>query len=366
MCRGDRPRRRLDFEPRPAPRGPDALVRDRFRAQHLAVDDRRVHRRLGGAPRSRRPRRGDGLRHRLDARRADRADGQGRAALRIWDGVAIPAAIAASTSRIKIGTWVLSSLHRNPGITAKAAATIDEISGGRFVLGLGAGHAGSGAHAFGLPEDHVYDRFEEALQIVVPLLRQGRADFEGNYHVARDLVQLPPGPRPNAIPIVLAGHGPKGYRHAARLADVWSCYAEEASAVSELGPRVAAFEEACAEVGRDPGSVGRSAGVVVAPLEPAGATGMFGAMIGGSAEQIADALRPFRAAGFTQLELLLHPQYARLARGDGPRARAARRRLTNRSRRAPHRGVVVRPRVTSGWNGVMISTSWCFGSCPCR
>lgn len=225
-----------------------------------------------------------------------------------WDGVAIPAAIAASTSRIKIGTWVLSSLHRNPGITAKAAATIDEISGGRFVLGLGAGHAGSGARAFGLPEDHVYDRFEEALQIVVPLLRMGRADFEGQYHVARDLPQLPPGPRPNAIPIVLAGHGPKGYRHAARLADVWSCYAEEASDVSELGPRVAAFEEACAEVGRDPGSVGRSAGVVVAPMEPAGSTGMFGTMIGGSAEQIADALRSFRAAGFTQLELLLQPQ----------------------------------------------------------
>ena len=118
------------------------------------------------------------------------------------------------------------------------------------------------------------------------------------------------GPRPRAIPIVLAGHGPKGYRHAARLADVWSCYAEEASSVTELGPRVAAFEEACAEVGRDPGSVGRSAGVVVAPLEPAGASGMFGTMIGGSAEQIADALRTFRAAGFTQLELLLHPQTA--------------------------------------------------------
>ena len=108
-----------------------------------------------------------------------------------WDGVAIPAAIAASTSRIKIGTWVLSSLHRNPGITATVAATIDAISGGRFVLGLGAGPPGRAAHAFGLPEDHVYDRFEEALQIVVPLLREGRADFDGSYHVARDLVQLP-------------------------------------------------------------------------------------------------------------------------------------------------------------------------------
>jgi glyoxylase-like metal-dependent hydrolase (beta-lactamase superfamily II) len=70
----------------------------------------------------------------------------------------------------------MSSLHRNPGITAKAAATIGEISGGRFILGLGAGHPGSGAQAFGLPEDHIYQRFEEALEIVVPLLRTGRAE----------------------------------------------------------------------------------------------------------------------------------------------------------------------------------------------
>jgi len=227
-----------------------------------------------------------------------------------WDGIAIPAALAAATSRIKIGTWVISSLHRNPGITAKAAATIDEISGGRFILGLGAGHPGSGAHAFGLPEDHVYQRFEEALEIVVPLLRGRRADYEGTYHLARDLEQLPAGPRPNGIPIVLAGHGPKGYRHAARVADVWSCYAEERSDVTELAPRVVDFEAACAEVGRDPSTIGRSAGVVVAPLEAVGATGMFGTMIGGSADQIADAFRSFRTAGFTQLEFMLHPQTA--------------------------------------------------------
>jgi alkanesulfonate monooxygenase SsuD/methylene tetrahydromethanopterin reductase-like flavin-dependent oxidoreductase (luciferase family) len=148
-----------------------------------------------------------------------------------WDGIAIPAALA--------------------------AATIDEISGGRFILGLGAGHPGSGAKAFGLPEDHIYQRFEVALEIVVPLLRLGRADLEGTYHVARDLVQLPAGPRPGGIPILLAGHGPKGYRHAARLADIWSCYAEERSDVAELGPRVVDFDAACAEVGRDPATAGR-------------------------------------------------------------------------------------------------------------
>jgi len=225
-----------------------------------------------------------------------------------WDGVAVPAAIAAVTSRIKVGTWVSSALHRNPGIIAKAAATIDEISGGRFVLGLGAGHAGTGAHSFGLPEDHIYERFEEALEIVVPLLRTGRAEFAGTYHLARGLEQLPAGPRPGHIPILIAGHGPKGYRHAARLADIWSCYATERSDVEELGPRVVAFNEACAEVGRGPSSVGRSAGIVVAPLAAAEYTGMFGSAITGSAWEIADAFRTFRAAGFTQLEFMLEPQ----------------------------------------------------------
>jgi len=225
-----------------------------------------------------------------------------------WDGVAVAAGLAAATSRIKIGTWVMSALHRNPGMIAKNAATIDAISSGRFVLGLGAGHAGSGAHAFGLPEADIYDRFEESLEVIVPLLRTGRADFAGTYQVARDLEQLPPGPRPGAIPLLMAAHGQKGYRHAARHADIWSCYATERSDVTELGPRVTAFEAACAEVGRDPSTVGRSAGVVVAPQAGGPYEGGFGSAITGSAQQIADAFRTFQAAGFTQLEFLVEPQ----------------------------------------------------------
>ena len=68
-----------------------------------------------------------------------------------WEGVAMTGAIAAATSRVKVGTWVLSALHRNPGITAKAVETIDEISGGRFVFGLGSGHAGRQAMPSGCP-----------------------------------------------------------------------------------------------------------------------------------------------------------------------------------------------------------------------
>jgi alkanesulfonate monooxygenase SsuD/methylene tetrahydromethanopterin reductase-like flavin-dependent oxidoreductase (luciferase family) len=124
-----------------------------------------------------------------------------------WEGVAMAAAVAAVTSRIKVGTWVMSALHRNAGISAKAVETLDEISGGRFVFGLGSGHAGSQAHAFGLPEDKVFARFEESLRVIVPLLREGHADFEGTWHAARGLTQKPQGPRPGRIPIMMASTG---------------------------------------------------------------------------------------------------------------------------------------------------------------
>ena len=224
-----------------------------------------------------------------------------------WECVAMTGAVAAATSRIKVGTWILSALHRNPGITAKAVETIDEISGGRFVFGLGSGHAGRQAHAFGLPEDHVYGRFEEAVQIIVPLLRQGRADFEGTFHAARDLEQRPIGPRPGRIPIMIGAKGPKMLRLAALHADIWSWYVEERSDLVEFGPRLTAFEAACVDAGRDPATVGKSAGIVVEPTSITGSEAVLGTPVRGSAEEIADALRAFGAAGFTNTEVLLWP-----------------------------------------------------------
>ncbi len=219
-----------------------------------------------------------------------------------WEGVAMAGAVAAVTSRIKVGTWVMSALHRNPGIIAKTAETLDEISGGRFVFGLGSGHAWPGqAHAFGLPEDHIFDRFEEALGVIVPLLREGRADFQGAFHVARDLVQQPTGPRPGRIPIMLGVLGPRGQHLAARYADIWSCYARDKRDLSDLGPRLATLEAACADVGRDPATMGRSAGVWVRPLDPK--PDPTGAQLSGSPEQIADAIRTIRDGGYTQIEL---------------------------------------------------------------
>lgn len=224
-----------------------------------------------------------------------------------WECVSMTGAVAASTSRVKVGTWVLSALHRNPGLTAKAVETLDEISGGRFVLGLGSGHAGSQAHAFGLPEDQVYSRFAEALEIIVPLLREGRADFEGAFHAAHDLEQRPVGPRPGRIPIVMGAKGPKMLRQAVRHADIWSWYVEERSDMTEFGPRLAALEAACVEGGRDPATIGRSAGIIVEPTSMTGSADVLGVPIRGSAEQIADGIRAFGTGGFTHVEVMLWP-----------------------------------------------------------
>jgi alkanesulfonate monooxygenase SsuD/methylene tetrahydromethanopterin reductase-like flavin-dependent oxidoreductase (luciferase family) len=223
----------------------------------------------------------------------------------MWDGVSMAGAVAAVTTRAAVGTWVLSALHRNPGIIAKTAETLDEISGGRFVFGLGAGHEWPGqARAFGLPEDHIFGRFEEALEIIIPLLRGGHADFEGAWHAARDLPQQPVGPRPNEIPILIGGNGPKGQRAAARHANIYSCYVEERAVIDEVGPRLASLDAICAEIGRDPASIGRSVGVLVNPIERRPDRQD---VISGSTEEIADRFRSFRDGGFTRLEIMFSP-----------------------------------------------------------
>ncbi|HEY6058869.1 MAG TPA: LLM class flavin-dependent oxidoreductase [Candidatus Limnocylindrales bacterium] len=116
---------------------------------------------------------------------------------------------------------------------------------------------------------------------------------------------MPRGPRPGQIPLMIGGIGPKGQRLAARHADIWSCYPEERSHIDEFAPRLASLDAVCAEVGRDPATLGRSAGVQGKPLQTEGDP--TGVMIAGSAGEIADAIRSFRDAGFTQLEIMLSP-----------------------------------------------------------
>ena len=222
-----------------------------------------------------------------------------------WDGVSVLGAVAAVTSRANVGSWVLSSLHRNPGIMAKTAETLDALSGGRFIFGLGAGHADPGqAKAFGLPETDIFARFEEALQIIVPLLREGRADYHGTHHTANDLAQSPRGPRPGRIPLMIGGNGPKGLRLAAQYADIYSGYLTRSATIEDLAQRLVDFDQMCADLGRDPATIGRSIGAFVRPLEPAGA---HPASLSGTTEEIAERIRSFRQAGYDRVELAWVP-----------------------------------------------------------
>lgn len=217
-------------------------------------------------------------------------------------------AVAEATERVEVGTWVLSANQRNPGLTVRAVETLDEISEGRFVFGLGAGSGDSEARAYGLPLDKVVSRFEDSLEIIVPLLRTGHADHQGPYHQASDLESRPRGPRSGAIPLVVGAGGPRTIALAARYADTWSYYAQERSEPAEFVPLIGQLEAACETIGRDPASIGRSAGIFVEPTDTTGTEAMgLGVPVRGSADQVAEAIRSFAAVGVTQVECMLWP-----------------------------------------------------------
>ncbi|MGB7860955.1 MAG: LLM class flavin-dependent oxidoreductase [Acidimicrobiia bacterium] len=225
-----------------------------------------------------------------------------------WECVSMAAAVAAVTTRIKVGSWVLSALHRNPGLTVKVAEAIDEISDGRFLFGLGSGHSGDQGKAFGYPPDKVVGRYEEALEIIIPLLRDGVATHTGQFHSAHEQDNLPRGPRGSNLPVMLAGHGPRTIRLAVKYADTWSGYATESSLPSAFTDMIRMVNQTCADQGRDPETLGKSIGVFVEPtgerlVEELG----FGLPLRGDAAAIADSIRQFADMGVTMVELVPAP-----------------------------------------------------------
>src|SRR5690242_8324253 len=175
----------------------------------------------------------------------------------IWECWTILSALAEATRRVEIGTLVLCNSFRHPAIVAKMATAADEVSHGRLILGIGAGWNEPEYQAFGLPFDHRVDRFDEALQILKPLLREGRVDFSGRYYQARDCEDTPRGPRPEGPPLLIGAEGPRMLRLTARYADLWNTgYMGEPET---MVPRMALIKGACEAEGRDPASIGVTA-----------------------------------------------------------------------------------------------------------
>jgi probable F420-dependent oxidoreductase len=174
-------------------------------------------------------------------------------------------AVAAVTSRVEIGPLVLALPFRNPALTAKMAAELDEVSGGRFILGLGCGWHEPEFDAFGYPFDHRVSRFEEGMRIVAPLVREGRVTFEGRYHRAIDAELRPPTIREGGPPILIAGKQPRMLKLVAEHADQWNAaWFGHPDQADELRTRLVNLRSALDEAGRDPASLAITVGIFVA------------------------------------------------------------------------------------------------------
>ena len=212
-------------------------------------------------------------------------------------------AVAAVTTRVELAPLVLCGPFRNPGLVASMAATLDEVSGGRLLLGVGAGWHDPEFEAFGYPPDHKVSRFDEWIQIVAGLLQGEKVTFEGRYYQARDAVVLPAPSR--RIPLLIAGNKPRMMSLVARHADSWNT-AWFGRPDDRLRERLAALGQALDDAGRDRASLELHVGLLVRdPEQPAEDDSDFFA---GSVEELADLLREHEGLGFAHAVVILEPR----------------------------------------------------------
>lgn len=226
-----------------------------------------------------------------------------------WECWSMLAAFAAVTERIELAPFVTSTGYRNPALLAKIAETVDEISGGRLILGLGSGWAEPEYTAFGFPYDHRASRFEEALTIISSLIRTGKVNFEGRFYSARDCELRPRGPRPGGMPIVVGTFsGERMMRLAAQHADEWNVWVDStgnrASGVPAIREKMDAI---CREVGRDPATLRRSAAVMVDFPGAYGRPGQKVPSLTGTPEELAEEFRAYAREGISQIQLYPDP-----------------------------------------------------------
>ncbi|HLL50423.1 MAG TPA: LLM class flavin-dependent oxidoreductase [Thermomicrobiales bacterium] len=230
-----------------------------------------------------------------------------------WEAWTVMAAIAAITERVEIGPLVACTSFHNPAMIAKKAATLDEVSGGRLILGLGAGWNQAEYAAFGYPYDHRVSRFEEAFTIIRRLLAGEEFDFHGDYYTLEDCQILPPGPRAEGPPLMIGSAGERMLDITMPYAQSWNAwYAWFGNRPENLGPWMQKVDEACQRVGRDPQTVERTCAVYV------GLTGGKGRHVGatdeaklppltGSTEELSTAMRQYASAGISHVQLVLDP-----------------------------------------------------------
>ena len=244
--------------------------------------------------------------------------GDGRPERGPWDAWTTLAALAASTERVRLGPLVACAAFHPPGILARMASTIDEVSGGRFVLGIGAGWNRTEFDAFGIDYGERASRFEEAFDVIRRLLAGERVTALGRFHRVEDAVRLPPPAR--RVPLMVGSNGDRLLRAALPHADAWNtwfdAYGNTPEGFAELNERVSARAR---EVGRDPAEVTRSACALVVLDPEAGERPVPDHVepIEGSRAAMADRLRALSDAGADEAILVVSPITERSIRSLG-------------------------------------------------
>jgi len=220
--------------------------------------------------------------------------------------------LACVTERVELGPLVASTSFHQPAMIAKLAGTLDAISGGRLILGVGAGWNQREYAAFGIPYDKRVSRFEEAFTIIRELLRTGRSDFHGVYYDVDDCVLDPSPVRPGGPPLMLGSISPRMLRIGLPHVDAWnvwwSDYGNAAEGFEAVRARV---EDAIERVGRSPGEVEATAAVLV--QLPGGVGRLMGETYNDRTvrpvlvDDLAEHLEAMAGAGATHLQLVLDP-----------------------------------------------------------
>jgi probable F420-dependent oxidoreductase len=231
-----------------------------------------------------------------------------------WEAWTTLAALAEATERVALGPLVAATAFHAPFMLAKQAAAVDEISGGRLVLGIGAGWNPVEFAALGVPFDHRIGRFEEAFTIVRTLLADGAIDFEGEFFSARDAEILPRSARPGGPPILIGSSGPRMLAATVPYVAAWNAwYADTGNAPRGVPALRDVVDAAARAAGRDPGAIERTVAVQV--RMPGGTGRIMGdtserqaiVPFEGTAEQLAEELRAYAREGIGHVQLVLDP-----------------------------------------------------------
>jgi alkanesulfonate monooxygenase SsuD/methylene tetrahydromethanopterin reductase-like flavin-dependent oxidoreductase (luciferase family) len=224
-----------------------------------------------------------------------------------WEAWTQLAAIAATTRRVEIGPLVAALPFHQPAILAKMVATVDEVSGGRLVVGVGAGWNEVEFRAFGLPFEHRVARFEEAFEILRRLLAGERFDFDGRFYRLEGAELLPPPARSGGPKFMVGSIGPRMLAATLPHVSAWNVWFDEFDNRPEGVERpMRALQRGCETVGRDPATIEKTIAVLV-QLGPVATRRNSLQPISGSTADIAGVLERFAGAGIDGVQLVLDP-----------------------------------------------------------